>query len=208
MPSSTVTTMWSHEARNCYTRGILQAWPFPNFLGGAWRQAKICSPYLVPRPHLENREKAILKVKAIDNTTKTTQHSTPPPSQVRSENSPVPELTYKTVDGTDPSFTAAFSDPMLPEIHSAYGVSQVSQDQKLLEVKKHSPPTPAPKPHINQKLQKAKKQPVHPSLTKKPSPPTPPPKPQDHQKLQASNSVDAMQIPRRKTKHKGRWGER
>ena len=132
-----------------------------------------------------NREKAILKVKAIVNTTKTTQHSTPPPSQ---ENSPVPELTYKTVDGTDPSFTAAFSDPMLQEIHSAYGVSQVSEDQKRLDVKKHSPPTPAPKPHIRQKLQKAKKQPVHPSLVKKPSPPTPAPKPQDHQKLLSRTS--------------------
>ena len=115
----------------------------------------------------------------------------------------------------------------------------MSQDQKLLEVKKHSPPTPAPKPHINQKLQKAKKHPVHPPpakkhspptpapkphvlqklqkakkqpvyplLAKKPSPSTPAPKPQDHQKLQASNSVDAMQIPRRKTKHKGSLGQR
>ena len=97
---------------------------------------------------------------------------------------------------------------MLQEFHSAYGVSQVSQDQKLLEVKKHSPPTPAPKPHINQKLQKAKKQPVHPPPAKKHSPPTPAPKPHVLQKLQASNSVDAMQIPRRKTKDKGRLGER
>ena len=75
----------------------------------------------------------------------------------------------------------------------------MSQDQKLLEVKKHSPPTPGPKPRVSQKLQKVIniKQLVHLA-----------PKPQDHQKLQASNSVDAMQIPRRKTKHKGRWGER
>ena len=108
---------------------------------------------------------------------------------MRSENRPVPEVISKTVDDTDPPFTVAFGDPMFQEIHSAYGVSQVNQDQKLQEAKKQPvrppvakkplPPTPAPKPHVHQKLQKAKKQPVHPPVVKKPSPP----KPHVHQKL-------------------------
>ena len=168
---------------------------------------------------------------------------------MRSENRPVPELISKTVGGIDPPFTVAFGDPMLQEIHSAYGVSQVNQDQKLQVakkqpvrppvakkpsppthapkphvhqklqkakkqpvypplVKKPLPPTPAPKPHVHQKLQKAKKQPIHPLVVKKPSPPTPAPKPQVHQKLQEANSVDPLQIPRRKTKHKGELGQR
>ena len=126
---------------------------------------------------------------------------------------------------------------MLQEIHSAYGVSQVSQDQKLLDVKKHSPPTPAPKPHINRKRLKSSLSTLHrqrnahhpllhPNLMssrnckrlkssqsilywrRNPHLPPPAPKPQDHQKLQASNSVDAVQIPRRKTKDKGRLGQR
>ena len=131
---------------------------------------------------------------------------------MQSENHPVPELTNKTVDGTDPPFTAAFGDPMLQEIHSAYGVSQ---DKKLQEAKKQPvrplvakkplPPTPTPKPHVHQKkLQEAKLQPVHPPLAKKPTP-----KPRAHQKtLQEANSVDPIQIPRRKTKHKGEWRQR
>ena len=135
---------------------------------------------------------------------------------MQSENHPVPELTNKTVDGAGPPFTTASGDSMLQEIQSAYGVSQ---DQKLQEAKaqpvrppvakKPLPPTPAPKPHVHQKLQKAKKQPIRPPVTKKPSPPTPAPKPHVHQKkLQKANAVDPLQIPRRKTKHKGESGQR
>ena len=99
---------------------------------------------------------------------------------MQSENHPVPELTNKTVDGAGPPFTAASGDSMLQEIHSAY-----------------------------QKLQKAKNQPVRPPVTKKPSPPTPAPKPRAHQKkLQKANAVDPLQIPIRKTKHKGESGQR
>ena len=120
---------------------------------------------------------------------------------MQSENCPVPELTNKTVDGMEQPFTAAFGDPMLQEIHSAYGVSQ---DQKLQPIhpplaKKPSAPTPTPKPRAHQKLQEAKQQPVHPPLAKKPTP-----KPRTYQKkLQEANSVDPIQLPRRKAKHRG-----
>ena len=104
---------------------------------------------------------------------------------MQSENRPVPELISKTVDGAGPPFTTASGDSMLQEIQSAYGVSQ------------------------DQKLQEAKKQPVRSPVAKKPSPPTPAPKPHAHQKkLQKANAVDPLQIPRRKTKHKGEWRQR